>query len=45
MSAAAPYVAELKPESVSKIIFCVVVILSIIATIIMTDPEKKSKKV
>ena len=40
----APYIAELKPESISQIVFCVVIAMSFIASMFIIDPRKGSKE-
>jgi hypothetical protein len=40
----APYIAELKPEMISEVIFCAVVLLASVATVKVRFRQQKMKK-
>lgn len=39
----APYVAELKPESISEVVFCVVIAIAMVSALQLRVPKKNIK--
>ena len=44
LTVVAPYIAELKPEEISQIIFCVVIAASLTASMFIIDPRRKANQ-